>query len=157
MSVHMGSCGDSTSGPYAAKPHRNRHEATPRYRATALPRTAQGPRPAQQPHSNTPNSSLTEPALRVTRAPSRGGVFAKKNRMQTSKNRLIELDFFRGLVLVFIVVDHIGGSILSRATLHAYALCDAAEVFVFLGGFATATAYASLAKRHTEADARNRF
>ncbi|MPW20871.1 hypothetical protein GCT13_29390 [Paraburkholderia sp. CNPSo 3157] len=77
--------------------------------------------------------------------------------MQTSKARLIELDFFRGLVLLFIVVDHIGGSILSRATLHAYALCDAAEVFVFLGGFATATAYASLAKRHTEADARNRF
>lgn len=80
-----------------------------------------------------------------------------KKRMQTSKNRLIELDFFRGLVLLFIVVDHIGGSILSRATLHAYALCDAAEVFVFLGGFATATAYASLARRHTEADARNRF
>ncbi|WP_223960481.1 OpgC domain-containing protein [Paraburkholderia sabiae] len=77
--------------------------------------------------------------------------------MQISKTRLIELDFFRGLVLVFIVVDHIGGSILSRATLHAYALCDAAEVFVFLGGFATATAYASLANRHTEADARNRF
>ena len=77
--------------------------------------------------------------------------------MQSSKNRLIELDFFRGLVLLFIVVDHIGGSILSRVTLHAYALCDAAEVFVFLGGFATATAYASLAKKQTEADARQRF
>ncbi|MBP0595893.1 OpgC domain-containing protein [Paraburkholderia sp. LEh10] len=77
--------------------------------------------------------------------------------MQASKSRLIELDFFRGLVLIFIVVDHIGGSILSRATLHAYALCDAAEVFVFLGGFATAMAYASLARNRTEADARTRF
>ncbi len=77
--------------------------------------------------------------------------------MHAPKNRLIELDFFRGLVLLFIVVDHIGGSIVSRATLHAYALCDAAEVFVFLGGFATATAYASLARKQTEADARNRF
>src|SRR5580658_4458275 len=77
--------------------------------------------------------------------------------MQKSQSRLIELDFFRGLVLLFIVVDHIGGSILSRVTLHAYALCDAAEVFVFLGGFATATAYATLAGRHSEAVARTRF
>jgi hypothetical protein len=77
--------------------------------------------------------------------------------MQKSQSRLVELDFFRGLVLLVIVVDHIGGSILSRVTLHAYALCDAAEVFVFLGGFATATAYATLAGRRTEAVARNRF
>jgi hypothetical protein len=77
--------------------------------------------------------------------------------MQKSSSRLPELDFFRGLVLLFIVVDHIGGSILSRVTLHAYALCDAAEVFVFLGGFATATAYATLAARRTEAAARQRF
>ncbi|WP_341315883.1 OpgC domain-containing protein [Paraburkholderia sp. IMGN_8] len=77
--------------------------------------------------------------------------------MQKSQSRLIELDFFRGLVLLIIVVDHIGGSILSRVTLHAYALCDAAEVFVFLGGFATATAYAALTERRTEAIARSRF
>jgi len=77
--------------------------------------------------------------------------------MQPSQSRLIELDFFRGLVLLIIVVDHIGGSILSRVTLHAYALCDAAEVFVFLGGFATATAYAALAERRSESIARNRF
>jgi hypothetical protein len=77
--------------------------------------------------------------------------------MPKSPSRLLELDFFRGLVLLIIVVDHIGGSILSRVTLHAYALCDASEVFVFLGGFATATAYASLAGRRTETAARNRF
>jgi hypothetical protein len=77
--------------------------------------------------------------------------------MSQSSNRLVELDFFRGLVLLIIVVDHIGGSILSRVTLHAYALCDAAEVFVFLGGFATATAWAALCARRTEAAARQRF
>ncbi|CAB3799471.1 OpgC domain-containing protein [Paraburkholderia fynbosensis] len=77
--------------------------------------------------------------------------------MQPSSSRLIELDFFRGLVLLIIVVDHIGGSILSRFTLHAYALCDAAEVFVFLGGFATATAYVALAERRNETIARSRF
>ncbi|RAR59172.1 hypothetical protein C7401_11119 [Paraburkholderia unamae] len=77
--------------------------------------------------------------------------------MPKSSNRLVELDFFRGLVLLIIVVDHIGGSIVSRVTLHAYALCDAAEVFVFLGGFATATAWAALCARRTEAAARQRF
>jgi hypothetical protein len=75
----------------------------------------------------------------------------------SSAGRLVELDFFRGLVLLVIVVDHIGGSILSRVTLHAYALCDAAEVFVFLGGFATATAWIALCTRRTEAAARQRF
>ena len=64
--------------------------------------------------------------------------------MQEKPTRLVELDFFRGLVLLVILVDHIGGSMLSRITLHAFALNDAAEVFVFLGGFATATAYGSM-------------
>ncbi|KVE32641.1 OpgC domain-containing protein [Burkholderia sp. TSV86] len=79
------------------------------------------------------------------------------NAAAAPSRRFVELDFFRGLVLLVIVVDHIGGSILSRVTLHAYALCDAAEVFVFLGGFATAIAYNSLAERQTEAAARQRF
>lgn len=79
------------------------------------------------------------------------------NAPASSPQRYAELDFFRGLVLLIIMVDHIGGSILSRVTLHAYALCDAAEVFVFLGGFATAIAYNSLAERKTVAAARQRF
>ncbi|HEX8827291.1 MAG TPA: OpgC domain-containing protein, partial [Xanthobacteraceae bacterium] len=77
--------------------------------------------------------------------------------MQGKSQRLVELDFFRGLVLLIIVVDHIGGSMLSRFTLHSFALNDAAEVFVFLGGFATATAYVSLAERRSESAARVRF
>jgi len=77
--------------------------------------------------------------------------------MQGKSQRLVELDFFRGLVLLIIVVDHIGGSMVSRFTLHSFALNDAAEVFVFLGGFATATAYVSLAARRSESAARVRF
>jgi len=77
--------------------------------------------------------------------------------MSGKSQRLVELDFFRGLVLLVIVVDHIGGSILSHFTLHAFALNDAAEVFVFLGGFATAAAYESLAERRSESAARLRF
>ena len=77
--------------------------------------------------------------------------------MPTTQQRFIELDFFRGLVLLIIVVDHIGGSILSRFTLHSFAFNDAAEVFVFLGGFATAHAYASLEARRGVEAARQRF
>ncbi|MBR8265162.1 OpgC domain-containing protein [Burkholderia cenocepacia] len=84
------------------------------------------------------------PRPSVTVQPSRGG-------------RLIEIDFFRGLVLLMIVVDHIGASVLSRVTLHAFALCDAAEVFVFLGGFATASAYGAIAERHGARAAQRRF
>lgn len=72
-------------------------------------------------------------------------------------HRLPELDFFRGLALLVILVDHIGGSILSRFTLHSYAFNDAAEVFVFLGGFATAGAYLSLAERRGARAAAHRF
>ncbi|MCA8223196.1 OpgC domain-containing protein [Burkholderia sp. BC1] len=71
--------------------------------------------------------------------------------------RLIEVDFFRGIVLLMIVVDHIGASVLSRVTLHAFALCDAAEVFVFLGGFATASAYGAIAERQGARAAQRRF
>jgi hypothetical protein len=77
--------------------------------------------------------------------------------MQGKSQRLVELDFFRGLVLLVILVDHIGGSMVSRMTLHAFALNDAAEVFVFLGGFATATAYVSMCARRSESAARARF
>jgi hypothetical protein len=77
--------------------------------------------------------------------------------MQGKSQRLVELDFFRGLVLLVILVDHIGGSMVSRVTLHTFALNDAAEVFVFLGGFATATAYVSIATRRSESVARARF
>lgn len=77
--------------------------------------------------------------------------------MQKSPQRSIELDFFRGLVLLVIVVDHVGGSILSRFTLHSYAFNDAAEVFVFLGGYAAATAYLSLNARHGTFAAIGRF
>jgi hypothetical protein len=77
--------------------------------------------------------------------------------MQGKTQRLVELDFFRGLVLLVILVDHIGGSMVSRMTLHTFALNDAAEVFVFLGGFATATAYLAVTARRSESAARARF
>jgi hypothetical protein len=71
--------------------------------------------------------------------------------------RSIEVDFFRGLVLIVIVLDHIPGSTLSHLMLHAYALCDSAEVFVFLGGYASAAAYTAVLARRGEHAAKRRF
>ncbi len=67
------------------------------------------------------------------------------------------MDFFRGVVLIVIVLDHIPGSTLSHLMLHAYALCDAAEVFVFLGGYASAAAYMAVLASRGESAARMRF
>ncbi|CAB3777216.1 hypothetical protein LMG28614_00386 [Paraburkholderia ultramafica] len=71
--------------------------------------------------------------------------------------RSIEVDFFRGVVLIVIVLDHIPGSTLSHLMLHAYALCDSAEVFVFLGGYASAAAYTSVLTGRGENAAKMRF
>jgi hypothetical protein len=77
--------------------------------------------------------------------------------MNSPNTRSLEVDFFRGVVLLIIAVDHITGSVLSRFTLHQYAFCDSAEVFVFLGGYASAAAYTALATRRSDSAARRRF
>jgi hypothetical protein len=77
--------------------------------------------------------------------------------MNAPAGRSLEIDFFRGLVLIVIALDHIPGSLLSRVTLHAYAYCDATEVFVFLAGYVSAAAYTSLEARRGREAARRRF
>ncbi|WP_277186102.1 OpgC domain-containing protein [Caballeronia sp. BR00000012568055] len=77
--------------------------------------------------------------------------------MTSPTTRSLEVDFFRGVVLLIIAVDHITGSVLSHFTLHQYAFCDSAEVFVFLGGYASAAAYTALAARRSDSAARRRF
>lgn len=81
---------------------------------------------------------------------------AQPERSHTT-GRSIEVDFFRGIVLIVIVLDHIPGSVLSHLMLHAYALCDSAEVFVFLGGYASAAAYTAVLASRGENAAKMRF
>ncbi|MGH8779510.1 OpgC domain-containing protein [Paraburkholderia sp.] len=77
--------------------------------------------------------------------------------MESRQGRSVEVDFFRGVVLIVIVLDHMPGSVLSHLMLHAYALCDSAEVFVFLGGYASAAAYMAVLARDGAPAARARF
>jgi hypothetical protein len=77
--------------------------------------------------------------------------------MNSSAGRSIDVDFFRGLVLIVIALDHITGSFLSRLMLHTYAFCDSAEVFVFLGGYASAAAYTAVHAHRGSSSATRRF
>lgn len=58
-----------------------------------------------------------------------------------SATRDLRLDFFRGLALFFIFIDHIPNNTLSYFTLQASAFCDAAEVFIFISGYTAALVY----------------
>jgi hypothetical protein len=58
-----------------------------------------------------------------------------------ASSRDLRLDFFRGLALIFIFVDHIPENILSYLTIQAVEFFDAAEVFIFVSGYTAALVY----------------
>ena len=61
--------------------------------------------------------------------------------------RDLRLELFRGLSLLFIFIDHIPDNVLSYVTLHSVAFSDAAEVFVFISGYAAAMVYGKALQR----------
>lgn len=56
-------------------------------------------------------------------------------------NRDLRVDFFRGVALWWIFVDHIPANWVSQFSLRNFALCDSTEVFVLLAGYAAGIAY----------------
>jgi hypothetical protein len=57
------------------------------------------------------------------------------------------IDFFRGLALIFIFWDHVPDNPFAELTLRNFGFSDAAEVFVFLAGYAAVLAYGRIARR----------
>jgi hypothetical protein len=57
------------------------------------------------------------------------------------------IDFFRGLALIFIFWDHVPHNPLGQMTLRNFGFSDAAEVFVFLAGYAAVLAYGKILAR----------
>jgi hypothetical protein len=57
------------------------------------------------------------------------------------------IDFFRGIALICIFIDHVPGNKLAYLTLQNFALSDASEVFVLLAGFSAALAYGGTFQR----------
>jgi hypothetical protein len=56
-------------------------------------------------------------------------------------SRDLRLDFFRGIALFLIFIDHIPGNILGYFTIQSIGFSDAAEVFIFVSGYTAALVY----------------
>jgi hypothetical protein len=62
--------------------------------------------------------------------------------------RDLRLDFFRGLSLFFIFIDHIPENVLAYFTLRSIAFNDAAEVFIFISGYTASLVYGRSLRLH---------
>jgi len=65
-------------------------------------------------------------------------------RTASKSPRDYRVDFWRGIALAMIFVNHIPGNVWENFTSRNFGFSDAAELFVFLAGFASAYAYAPL-------------
>jgi hypothetical protein len=70
-----------------------------------------------------------------------------QTRPHQRSGRDLRLDLFRGLSLFFIFIDHVPDNVLSYLTLQSFSFCDAAEVFIFIAGYAAATVYGKALQR----------
>ena len=61
--------------------------------------------------------------------------------------RDLRLDFFRGLALWFIFLDHIPDNVVSWLTVRNYGFSDATEIFVFISGYTAVIAYSRMMLR----------
>ena len=60
--------------------------------------------------------------------------------------RDLRVDFFRGLALFMILVDHVVADPISRFTYQKFGFSDAAEIFVFLSGVSCGIVYSRSAR-----------
>jgi hypothetical protein len=65
----------------------------------------------------------------------------------SASRRDLRLDFFRGLALWFIFIDHVPSTAIGNLTFRNFGFSDATEIFVFISGYTAAIVYgASLRK-----------
>jgi hypothetical protein len=62
--------------------------------------------------------------------------------------RDLRLDFFRGLALWFIFIDHVPSSAIGSLTFRNFGFSDATEVFVFISGYTAAIVYGASLRRN---------
>jgi len=65
----------------------------------------------------------------------------RPERIVPASSRDLRLDFFRGIALIFIFIDHIPENVLGYFTIQAVQLFDAAEIFIFISGYTAALVY----------------
>ncbi len=61
----------------------------------------------------------------------------------TVSRRDLRLDFFRGLALWFIFIDHVPSTVIGNLTFRNFGFSDATEIFVFISGYTAAIVYGS--------------
>ncbi len=61
--------------------------------------------------------------------------------VSSAPRRDLRLDFYRGLALLFIFLDHIPNNLVSWITVRNYGFSDAAEIFIFISGYTAAMVY----------------
>src|SRR5262245_49555141 len=61
--------------------------------------------------------------------------------MAASAKRIDGIDFWRGVALLMIFIDHVPENVFQRVTQQNFGFSDAAELFVFLSGVSVALAY----------------
>ena len=64
-----------------------------------------------------------------------------------SSGRDLRLDFFRGLALWFIFLDHIPQNVVGWLTVRNFGFSDATEIFVFISGYTAVIAYSRMMAR----------
>jgi hypothetical protein len=64
-----------------------------------------------------------------------------------SRERDLRLDFFRGLALFCMFIDHMPNNILAQFTLQSFMFSDAAEVFIFISGYTAGMVYGRAMER----------
>lgn len=62
------------------------------------------------------------------------------------RERIDAIDFWRGVALATIFINHIPGNVLGNFTPRNYGFSDSAEAFIFLSGMSVALAYSRLCK-----------
>ena len=65
----------------------------------------------------------------------------------STAERDLRLDFFRGLALFCIFIDHLPNNILAQFTLQSMMFSDAAEVFIFISGYTAGMVYGRTMER----------
>jgi len=66
---------------------------------------------------------------------------------QSVAQRDLRLDFFRGLALFCMFIDHMPDNILARFTIQSVMFADAAEVFIFISGYTAGMVYGRAMER----------
>lgn len=89
-----------------------------------------------------PRSAASAPAA-VKDSPVR----AVRSGVPTPGVRDLRLDFFRGLALLCIFIDHIPGNRIADYTIRVIGLSDASELFIFISGYAAGLVYMSAIAR----------